>query len=197
MIKVDITPNPRFASQRESASYSAAVTSALADIRVKSEGDLKSEDFKPHWKKFKFNIWIAQHKKCCFCEQKINEQDSQVDHYRPKAKIKTDQGNINGYWWLAYEWLNFIVVCGTCNRQKTIEFPLVDEGERVVSEMPLEADGSLGREQPLLVNPRFENPENYFEYDVSQCYRIGEVYIKGKDSDIADRQRGEFYKKVD
>jgi len=196
MIRVNIPLSPIFDSQEKGASYSASVMSALAEIRSKTSGTLRSDDFKSHWKIFKYNLWIKQDKKCCFCEQKINEQDSQVDHYRPKTQIKTKQGDINGYWWLAYEWLNLIAVCATCNRQKTSEFPLVAEAARVLNEMSLDAKGTLDREQPMLINPRFDDPESYFEYDVSQCFRIGEVYIKGKDSDTTELQRGNTTKRL-
>lgn len=197
MIKVDISTRPIFGSQKESTSYIADAASALEEVRMKKEaGTLKSEDFKTHWKNFKYVLWLKQHKKCCFCEQKINEQDSQVEHYRPRTEIKTEHGNILGYWWLAYEWLNFVVSCATCNRQKSTEFPLVVEGARVTQETPLGADGCLGHEQPRLINPRFDDPEVYFQYDVSQCSQIGEVYIKGKDSDPADPQRGNFTKRI-
>lgn len=197
MIKVDIPPTHVFDSPQESASYTANAASALDVVRTKIKaGSLKSEDFKRHWTIFKFVLWSAQHKKCCFCEQKINEQDSQVEHYRPKTQVKTEQGNILGYWWLAYEWLNLVVSCATCNRQKSIKFPLVDEEARVVKEEQLDAGGGLGHEQPLLINPRFDEPEDYVEYDVFKCSRIGEVYVKGKDSDTTDLQRGNTTKSL-
>ncbi len=196
MIRVNIPLSPIFDSLEKEASYSASVLSALAEIRSKPSGTLRSDDFKSHWKIFKYNLWIKQHRKCCFCEQKINEQDSQVDHYRPKTRIKTKHGDISEYWWLAYEWLNLIAVCATCNRQKTSDFPLVVEAARVVNEMSLDAEGTLDSEQPMLINPRFDDPESYFEYDVSQCSRIGEVYVKGKDSDTTELQRGNTTKKL-
>lgn len=192
MIKVNISQLPVYSNQLEETSYIADATSALDDLRVKKvAGILKSEDFKTHWKIFKFTLWTQQHKKCCFCEKQINEQDSQVEHYRPKAKVKTKTGNIIlGYWWLAYKWLNFVVSCATCNRQKSIDFPLVDEGARVTQEIPLDAGGGLGHEQPLLINPGLVDPEIYFEYDITRFPISAEVLIKGKDSGLNDHQRG-------
>lgn len=198
MIKVDIPFAPVFDSQELSMSYATNATTALADIRTKADFGIpiKSTDFKPHWKIFKYALWSHQHMKCCFCEQRINEQDCHVEHYRPKAQLKTETGNRIGYWWLAYDWRNLVVSCATCNRQKSTEFPLAQENARSVHDTPLDAMGNLDGEYPRLINPRFDNPEDYVEYDVSQCSVVGEVYIKGTDSDLNDLQRGNTTKRV-
>src|SRR5687767_14591880 len=57
------------------------------------------------------------HKKCAYCESNVAHVTSiDVEHWRPKGKILTDNGYVDGYWWLAAEWTNLFPACPHCNR---------------------------------------------------------------------------------
>jgi uncharacterized protein (TIGR02646 family) len=200
MIRIEISIIPPFDSEKKRRAYARKTKKILDKIRQNLPNGLKSNDLKDYWVEFKYVIWDQQKRKCCFCEQKLHEPNSRIDHYRPKTRVVCErQGRIQyiiGYWWIAYEWKNFLVLCETCNRQKGDEFPLVMEDSRVHDEEILAEDGSLGNELPLLINPRFEAPESFFEYDDSKFYLTQEIYIKGKDSDIGDLNRGNHTKRV-
>jgi hypothetical protein len=105
--------------------------------------------------------------KCAYCESLINNtQPGDVEHYRPKGrirdlngvivKIKNSETEHPGYWWLCYEWSNLLPSCIDCNRRryhpegeaagKADLFPIA--GTR--AEKPTD---SLALEQALLLNP--------------------------------------------
>ncbi len=117
--------------------------------------------------KYKALLALAQYGKCGYCEAKIlANQTGDVDHFAPKGAVQeldaegrerehisniegrkfrslTDQG----YWWLAYEWSNYVLACGRCNRAwKQALFP--------VAEQPRQLPPQAGiKETPLLLSP--------------------------------------------
>lgn len=71
--------------------------------------------------------------KCAFCEFDTTAGAVlQVEHYRPKAKVKEEPSH-NGYYWLGYEWTNLLFACSRCNRAKSTHFPIDVAGVRVFS----------------------------------------------------------------
>jgi len=143
------------------------------------------------WSDFKIILAEQQNGFCGFCEGPTNgHQFGDVEHFRPKAEVHElvddpDQWGWEpmwhssakdrevkkpairpGYWWLAYEWENYVYSCQTCNQQwKGNLFPV--QGTRA------RAPGDTG-ETALLLSP-FDlfDPADHFEYG-----RLGE--IRGK-----------------
>lgn len=100
-------------------------------------------------------LWQAQHKKCCYCEQKIYKNFNDVDHYRPKASANRLPGCLkrHGYWWLAFHWDNLLFACPICNRMfKNALFPLQEGSTSLLAEQP-----PPGKERPLLLDPGAAN----------------------------------------
>ncbi len=116
---------------------------------------------------------LAYKNKCAYCER-ICKAD--IEHYRPKKAVLDDMAH-PGYYWLCYEWTNLIPSCITCNREgaKHNKFPIL--GARVSTPSML-ADGNLNLilskasssplidEQPYLLHPEVDRPENYFEFEI-------------------------------
>ena len=115
------------------------------------------------------------HRKCAYCETPLPEVGWDVDHFRPKGAVE-ERSEHPGYYWLAYEWSNLYPACEACNRRrrdhptwtdredggtagKLTQFPLEDEAARALSP---EAD--LGLEQPLLLDPCADQPEDHLLY---------------------------------
>jgi hypothetical protein len=122
------------------------------------------------------------HDKCAYCEVVItSNQPGDVEHYRPKGRIKELDGKVvraiiggeevdhPGYWWLCYEWRNLLPSCIDCNRRrrhgedgtpagKADLFPI--SGRRAIR--PTDA---LDDEHALLLNPSEETfkPEDHFQ----------------------------------
>lgn len=106
--------------------------------------------------------------KCCYCESKpLAVSYFEVDHYRPKLGKESD--GHNGYYWLAYEWSNLLLACKRCNNKKLAQFPIL--GQRVdiaplrdgllIRDNMLADSRNLLEEQPLLLNPEIDFPENF------------------------------------
>lgn len=108
------------------------------------------EELGEKYQRAKEILFLAQHKKCCYCEQPATLQYNPVEHFRPK--LRADRGGSypdHGYWWLAWRWDNLLFSCAICNSShKRDHFPLADGS---VALMPCE--DPEGNERPLLVNP--------------------------------------------
>ncbi len=90
----------------------------------------------------------VQFDKCCYCEKKVEMPD--VEHFRPKSH----------YYWLVYDWKNLLLACETCNRMfKNDKFPISDEKNQAKSH-----NDDIKNENPLLINPYEENPEEFIEF---------------------------------
>jgi len=72
----------------------------------------------PEWNQLQPIMRELSHHKCWYSEAPVGNNDFEVDHFRPKsksrqkndytdAKSKSTVYKTNGYWWLAYEWINF------------------------------------------------------------------------------------------
>ena len=113
------------------------------------------------WSRTKTVLAALQGHLCAYCGRRLGDagQDWTVDHFRPKGAVAAcdilpagavDVGgrSATGYYLLAYELANFLVVCAPCNRSKADYFPTarprqVDTADKAV----------LRTEEPLLLNP--------------------------------------------
>jgi hypothetical protein len=164
--------------------FEARVREARRAVQVAVEAGQSPSFDESLWQRYKSHFAVAQHSKCAFCEMSIVSHDGAVDHFAPKAEVwelsanpeergheredglpnvrgRKASGKLNpGYWWLAYEWRNYLVVCSVCNTKwKGCYFPL-EVGPR---------QGPPDRnvpEKPLLLNP-FEDPApwRHFRFD--------------------------------
>lgn len=125
-------------------------------------------------------------KKCAYCESVItNTHPGDVEHYRPKGRLKDIDGKIvkitvngkefdhPGYWWLCYDWSNLLPSCIDCNRPrrqtlstgqvltsgKANQFPISAEQKRA------RAPGAEKNESRLLLHPAFDRPERHLTFD--------------------------------
>jgi hypothetical protein len=122
--------------------------------------------------------------RCAYCESPIvDTQYPQVEHFRPKAGIKDENGKVInfkdengidtgnphlGYYWLAYDWRNLLPSCAICNQPKSTLFPVVGQHAQVPNE---EAN-----EKPLLINPISELEEDNPEHHLSVDAETGIMY---------------------
>ncbi len=112
------------------------------------------------------------HHKCAYCESHVaHVAPEDVEHYRPKSKVKLGNGEVvDGYWWLAMAWNNLLLSCIKCNRlnKETVVgevnprtvgkgnwFPLLEESHRAVDR------GDEVAEEPLLVDPCRDDPSEH------------------------------------
>lgn len=84
------------------------------------------------WSEFKPILIRYYGEKCWYSECSLEGSFGDVDHFRPKNKATDDTGNVilsDGYWWLAYDFLNYRLSCEKSNRSfehggKNDMFPL-------------------------------------------------------------------------
>ncbi|MED3056082.1 AAA family ATPase [Bacillus thuringiensis] len=101
--------------------------------------------------------------KCAFCEKKIlNQNLAKVERFRPSINAMNLNGKIHEehYWWLRYDWSNLYLICRECNRNKNNLFPIKKKRAD-----PLTVGKELLKEQPLLLDPCFDRPEEHFFFD--------------------------------
>lgn len=114
--------------------------------------------------------------KCCYCERRLGEYGVEwdVEHYRPKGRLKSwlppksfefrfkDKAGGGGYYLLAYDPLNYLASCKTCNSKFKGEYFPVVRRRRLNSADSL----VLAAEQPMLINPLHddEDPEELIEF---------------------------------
>ena len=141
---------------------------ALQEVRKAAPGKARSDkidEYSHLWKELKDLLKQLSHKKCWYCESAGHRIIGDVDHHRPKNKLRRYTHHIYpdhaGYWWLAFDWRNYRFACELCNRRnkdhmtgivggKGSYFPLIDEGKRVYDECrPFE----ILQEEPLLLDP--------------------------------------------
>jgi len=162
----------------EEFSTETAVVKKINETHIRQNKDLH---FPNKWGKYKNYFIIAQHKKCGYCEELISGDYGDMEHYRPKGEVTVLSNNPNewgehssnntvsqrvftsrysqGYWWLAYEWNNYLLSCRSCNQKYKISLFPIQENRR---NNPQKQD----EETPSLLNPfEVENPVNHLEYD--------------------------------
>jgi len=128
--------------------------------------------------------------KCAYCETNYSvTQPVDIEHFRPKGRVKVGGTAVHeGYYWLAACWENLLPSCIDCNRVRKVgfilpsgltkkgktgkgeQFELVDENKRIlklntrIKASNLNVSNSIVGEHALLLNPRFDAVERYFDY---------------------------------
>lgn len=78
-----------------------------------------------HWGALKPWLLALSGGKCWFSEVRELYSHYDVEHFRPKKEAKAlDGGQRDGYWWLAFDYMNFRVCGNVGNRKKGGWFPL-------------------------------------------------------------------------
>lgn len=113
----------------------------------------------------KTSLREAQFGKCCFCEKDQREEDGAVEHFRPKKGYIEKRGLKMvkpGYFWLGYDWENFLFCCKKCNGSKCKGnlFPLRPGSTRARSH-----NNNLALEDPYLIDPATIDPSLHLYFD--------------------------------
>jgi hypothetical protein len=122
---------------------------------------------------------------CAFCEKRVGIVDD-IEHFRAKHEISILDSTLKkqiidhqGYYWLGFEWSNFLLACRVCNLEKTTLFPI--SGTRAsaptvdfTDKLSLDAffqkchirSAELIAEEPLLLHPVLDNPDDYLIFEM-------------------------------
>ncbi len=106
-------------------------------------------------------LWKAQHRKCAWCETKVEARTNHVDHFRPKSRARGRDGSFSeGYWWLAYARDNLMFSCSNCNIEKGDWFPLA----KGATKLRRGDDPATIDEKPRLIDPSRQDPSQYLTF---------------------------------
>lgn len=118
----------RSADERSSGATRAILASELAAL----DADGKREDRNAlidtnsaHWGVLKPWLLALSAGKCWFTEARELASHLDVEHFRPKKSARNVKGPArDGYWWLAFDYMNFRIAGTVPNRKKGAWFPL-------------------------------------------------------------------------
>jgi len=152
------------------------INSELLDIKDKIKpGDFIKNKYKTD--EIKDSLKELYNSKCAYCEViKPEGYNTNVEHFRPKNGIK-EVINHKGYFWLAYEWTNLMLVCESCNIYKSNKFPIKNESLRISDDLIKEdflrnnefvfenfEIQKLKKEECLMLNPEIDNIEEHLKF---------------------------------
>ena len=164
----------------------------LINQRRIRRGEIQKHTFNSNrWKPAKEQLFAETSDKCAYCEAPTSVVAfGDVEHYRPKSI----------YWWLAYCYDNYLASCQLCNQRfKRDSFPIQNRKMRgpairsnttdafiaakagTIAPDPLnavEVDEFIRlhqQERPLLLNPYFDDPAEYFAWRADDVLREVEV----------------------
>ncbi|KGK10950.1 hypothetical protein [Vibrio navarrensis] len=145
MRKVIITGTPPADWVAEADAITAQLLAAADDIARQAIVDENEK----HWRDQRIRGWLMSQfaNKCWYTEAEESVSPIHVDHFRPKGRVKNLDGSYEeGYWWLTFNWKNYVIAGHLINTKKSDFFPLM-EGERRAavnsSEVQLKLEGAV------------------------------------------------------
>jgi hypothetical protein len=140
------------------------------------------------WSEIKIVFSELQNNRCAYCQRPLanpeyGSGEHDLEHYRPKGQVTdyptpkdgvtfsfpTGTSSPTGYYWLAYHLENYAVSCIPCNRGLKLDrFPIAGtratppKDEAQAKKLDPAALDQL--EQPLLLFPYVDDPEEYIEF---------------------------------
>lgn len=146
------------------AQWQVKAAAVLAQVQAAPDATARKkiiDDNSAVWGDLKSWLLALSHQKCWFSEAKDCFNHWDVEHFRPKKSAKDQDGNEqDGYWWLAFDWLNFRICGSAGNRKKGTYFPLRPGCARAA---PF---GDLRYEDTLLLDPIDEDDPSLLSFNV-------------------------------
>jgi hypothetical protein len=150
------------------------------DQRRRAQNPNAPLEFPAHWKAVDVRgALLAMHGwVCAFCERELGQdRRGDVEHFRPKSAAK--EATHKGYWWLAYEFENYLLSCITCNSShKRTLFPLQPGAAHV----EYSNRHQLVQEARLLVDPAVDPVADWLSVDVEDENDLCEVKVVTTDA---------------
>ncbi|MCK5356727.1 MAG: hypothetical protein KAJ63_16540 [Methyloprofundus sp.] len=183
MRKVNVTGSP----PDDWITEALVITQQLIDAENMEARKQIIEDNKTFWRDDRLTDWLLDqfNNKCWYTEAPTDVASFHVDHFRPKGEVKNlDESKELGYWWLAFNWKNYILSGQLINTKKSSYFPLV-RGARAPENCP---DCDLELETRVLIDPKTNEARLIsFEADNSYCIAISAGGISETDIDRVER----------
>lgn len=164
-----------------------ALTLQLYNAKDETERDAIIEKNQGLWRDDRIRNWLLKqfNNKCWYSEAQDSVSSIHVDHYRPKGRVKQDLGTVpeGGYWWLAFDWVNYRICGQLLNVKKGVLFPII-EGLRCTASNPV----SLQFEAPFLIDPLSDATRLIsYEKDEDACIAVVAAGIAEPDITRAEK----------
>ncbi|KZS40425.1 hypothetical protein AWE51_05600 [Aquimarina aggregata] len=106
------------------------------------------------WGELKDHLSKLSHDKCWYTESKNAGGYCHVDHFRPKKKAIDENGDDKGgYWWLAFDWMNYRFSSPASNTKKNAYF-------HVTKNKAVKYGDNINKEHYMLLDPiKFTDPD--------------------------------------
>ncbi|MBX9899363.1 MAG: hypothetical protein K2Y28_01145 [Burkholderiaceae bacterium] len=134
------------------------------------------------WRDDRVRTWLLSlfANKCWYTEAKESVSSIHVDHYRPKGRVTDFKKNQrDGYWWLAFNWVNYRICGQLINIKKSDIFPIV-EANQATPDDPV----SLKLEAPILIDP-ITDDACLISYEMDEDGCIAVPISGAEDTDIS------------
>ena len=118
--------------------------------------------------------------RCMYCEDAPADE---VEHIRPKDLYPE----------LVFAWSNYLYACGPCNGPKNNRFSVLSRGKMVdVTRRRGDPMRPPKKGKPALINPRVENPLDFFMLDLVDTFEFAIISSPG----TVDYDRAEYTRDV-
>jgi len=179
------------------------LTQQLLDAGSEEERNQIIDGNQNIWGELKDHLRIISGNKCWYSESKNDSAHCHVDHFRPKKKALDENGdNQGGYWWLAFNWLNYRYSAPVENIRKRDYFQvnankannpndaIEDEDIRFLDPTDIEDPDKLAYTNEGLVTPKFtdEASRNYIQAE----YTIRRMNLNKQE--MKESRKGKYYK---
>jgi len=124
-------------------------------VKTKQADGAAELSFPDHWNEpdVRGPLYAMHGRVCAYCQCHLPPNDpGDVEHFRPKSR----------YWWLAYDFVNYLLSCAACNRHRKKEkFPLAQGAQPCL----WEDRHNLHAERLLLLDPVLDDMEAWVQVD--------------------------------
>ena len=124
-------------------------------VKKKQADGAAKLSFRNHWNEpdVRGPLYAMHGRVCAYCQCHLPHNDpGDVEHFRPKSR----------YWWLAYDFVNYLLSCAACNRNRKKEkFPLAQGAQPCL----WEDRHNLQAERFLLLDPVLDDMEAWVQVD--------------------------------
>jgi len=107
--------------------------------------------------------------RCCYCEL---SQPDEIEHIRPKDLFPE----------CVFVWENYVYSCGPCNGPKNNQFAIFRKGSDKPTVISRQRDDPITRPprgDPVLIDPRSENPLDFMELDLFDTFQFVPTFDEG------------------
>lgn len=170
MIYIDLENNP---PSQDWINRADAVTQELIAAENNVLRNTIIDNNQALWNELKVHLATLSNNKCWYTESINAAAHCHVDHFRPKKEVVDEEGNTtDGYWWLAFDWLNYRFAGPAPNVRKKSYFHVISnralnygdvcENENILFLDPIDINDpdELAFTNEGLVKPKSENKES-------------------------------------